>query len=431
MSLAALLYTNYFDDIEKQALITINKDRSKYSHVWETIEKYCANNSLIISNIAVLLDKQNELRSVFEKNYKIYTSNPLKHANDLVNLIHKNNLKDPNVKFTKLRTIQENEEFIIDYDSRIVATIYKLQKHKSVEPADIIKPVEINNILYMPSEIEIIDVYHSLYIMNDYDINLQYEELLYKQVLSRKEHGVIGAGCREKKKELIEAIKISLVIDWLYKYNKHEKNNKIVLVGPWAYSWLKLGRNICINLEKIQILADLDPNEVLNMLRRYIALSTKFLVTMREQELHIPKDFRVMRYTYYLNLPSEKGMTEKPFLDLFNCASFELIPYKIIDGLCIGDTYCMLRFLFIDLWIIRVIKTLKLLSNDVLNKKLLYLWELIDYFRNNTIKGDVNYIGTFKDAIIDKKINNLKEKVFYPYFPELYLKDHPTYRKVN
>ena len=110
---------------------------------------YSSKNKLIVSNVYKLLDQSNTLQAIFDKSYKIYTSNPLRHANELTNEIYKQLLNDDIRQYTKLRTVLENEEFIIDYDMRPVVYIYKLQKHKSVEPIDIIKPVAIDNIYYI------------------------------------------------------------------------------------------------------------------------------------------------------------------------------------------------------------------------------------------------------------------------------------------
>jgi hypothetical protein len=326
-----------------------------------------------------------------------------------------------------LRTVIEHEEFIIDYDMRMVANIYKLQKHKSVEPIDIIKPLSIKNIYYMPSEIELIDVYHQLYKMNDVEQYLQYEELLFNQVSKRKEKGILGANCKELKKQMLESVKIDLCLNWIMSTGK-----KQVLVGAWAYAWLAIGRAaLCSNVEKIQIISDATHDEVLKSLNKYMSsYKIPFVVTVREQELHIPKDFRTSRYTYYVNVDTEKGVVEKPFLDLFNCADFEVIPYYTIDKMNIGYKYVILRFLFIDLWIIRVIRTLGLLTSEVLNKKLIYIWDLIAYFRQLDTFSSLNFIGTHIDPAVYKKINTLNEKLYHPYYPSIYKKIHNRYREI-
>lgn len=427
MALASLVKTDFLSDIKSQALVTIKNDRNRYSLIWQTIEEYCAKNKLIISSNAALLGKTDELDNIFDKTYFIYTSNPFRHANELTNTIHRVAVNEPHRQFTRLRTVQENAEFIIDFDLRPVAYIYKLQKHKSVEPIDIIKPIEIKNIYYMPAEIELIDILHKLYKMEDYEKNIAFEDMLYRQVYVRKESGVLGASCADDKKQLLEALKVDLVLNWLRGLKKNT-----ILVGPWAYDWIRLtSSKLCANVEKIQLISEMQQHELLHLLNKYMKeRKLPFCVTMREQELHIPKDFRTSRFTYYVNVDSERGGVEKPFLDLFNCANFEIIPCYTSDKMRIGYKYVMLRFLFIDLWIIRVIKSLNLLTAEVLNKKLIYIWTLVDFFRNYTVNATIDFIGVYRDPNVDKKISNLSEKAFYPYYPETYQQTHHKYRIV-
>lgn len=415
-----ILNTDFLDNIQKKALTIIKQDRDKYKAIYDIILKYCSDQNIIISNYYVLTNQEDTMANVIDKVYKCYTIEPFRHANNLTNLIHQN--KADKYQYTRLNTIVEHEEFSIMYDTRVVVQIYGLQKHRSTDFMSIIKPTKIDKCLYMPAEIELIDVYHNFY--NNKIDDLAIETELYKQVYERKEKGIIGSGvsCKERKKEIIEVIKIGLVKDWILK--KCAIDN-IILIGPWAHDWIKHGKNICVNLEKIQIISSTSVKELLAELRHYLS-EFNMTVTYREQELHIPKDFRTVRYTFYLQ--------DKPFLDLFNCAEFEIIPYHNINGIFIASKWVILRFLFIDLWIIRVIKSLGLLSQDVLNKKIIYLWDLIEYFREKEkelSKDTENYIGVFIDYIIDKKISNLQEKRFEPYVPEIYLKKNNKYREIQ
>ena len=423
---SSLLLTDYFTNLKSRAAVHIKKDRDRYETIWNSIEKYCSENELIISNKYVLLDKTDDINNVYDKNYKIYTANPFRHANNLTNLIYQNTQDKSDSCFTRLKTIREHEEFVIDYDTRVVCSIYKLQKHKSVEPNVIIKPTKIKELYYMPAEIELIDIYHNLYNMSDSSAE-DFEKQLFYQVAERKEKGILGSGtCKERKKELIEVIKVSLVKDWLYKSKLSH-----VLIGAWSINWIKLGfKDICTNVEKIQIISQIEPNALLQELKRYINEITPVKITFREQELHIPKDFRTSRYTYYISIPSEKGITEKPFLDLFNSANFEVIPYSVVDKIAIGHKWVLLRFLFIDLWIIRVIKTLGLISSDILNKKIIYLWELIEFLRSHNTTLDISFLGTYKDFTVDKRMSNLQEKMFYPYYPYIYNVENGSLRVI-
>jgi hypothetical protein len=321
--------------------------------------------------------------------------------------------------------------------------------------------------------------------MNNVKQALSFEKLLYEQVHARKEKGILGAydNCKERRKDLIEAIKVSIVKDWLPSMHKHkggglddmleehyddvfggidsntsdseasndsnESNESdtasvnslditagkekvvYVLVGAWARDWIRQGEQLCTNLEKIQLIADITPNELQHELTMYTKKITKMRITFKEQELHIPKDFRTVRYTFYMEVGSEKGIIEKPFLDLFNSANFELIPYYLVDGINIAHWYVICKFLFIDLWVVRVIKTLGLFSADILNQKIDYIWQLIEFFKDKSVdESSIKFTGTYRDFQVDKKLNNLQIKTPYPYYPEIYFDDNKKYRDV-
>lgn len=442
-------------DVQDESIKYIKKDRDHYQEVWELIEEYCEHNKLIISNIYVLLDQSSATENIYNKTYNIYCANPLVHGNNLTNILHE---KTKNIakKFTKFKTIKEHEEFTIEYDMRIVATLYKVQKYKSMsknkhpetkDPNEIIKPVDINKILYMPAEIEMIDIYHTLYDaskFDQYETSIEMEKKLYEQYVIRREKGYLGGdkSCVERKKDLLEAIKLSIVRDWL------TKHDNLILIGTWAYNWILQGVNICTDVEKIQLIGDISHNELLSILQRYISEFTKFQISVREQELHIPKDFRTRRYTYYIHIVSEHGVVEKPFLDLFNCCNFEIIPFTKVSSvnvngissskdkvytINVGNKYVILRFLFIDLWILRLIKNMGFISKDILDKKMDRIIAMIEKIRNKYGEElqEYNFLGIFKNYDIDKKKITLQGKKFYPYIPEIYLKQNGKYRVIN
>lgn len=422
MSLSLLLNTNFLEKTLDDSKTYIQNDRNNFSLVWNIIENYCKENQLIISNKYILCEKNNNIMNICDKVYKIYTNHPFKYSNNLTNLLHE---KSKNINI-KLRTIIEHEELIIEYDTRIVCIFYKLYIQNNLNINDIIKPVNKNNLLYIPSELELIDTYHNLYIMNNINEETKFEDILFKQVENRKDNKIIGSALINDKKELFELIKVRLIQDWMY----NKKTNKPILIGPWAYDWINLSdKELNTNLEKIQIIYDITPKELLNELKIFINKITNYNITFKKQELDIPKDFRTIRYTYYLHIKTKKGIINKPFLDLFNNSDFELIPYVEINNIFIGQKYLILRILFLDLWTIRVIKSLGLIDKLILNKKISYLWNLILYFRNEFKDNlKINFIGTFKDYKINKSMDILEKKIINAYYPELYFNENNKYR---
>ena len=472
MPFSDILDANFIQTVQDSAMEGIKEERSRFENIYKAIEKYCMKNKLMLSNKYVLTGDAENRDNISDRMYLIYTSNPFRHANELTNKIYQAMIKQPQAKYTSLKTVKEKEEFAIHYDFRQVAQIYKVQKHKHGEPYDIIKPVQIsyrrdaanvntddkadskvdndvNNaankvdskldnggLLYLPSEIELIDIYHTLYnpgSFKDMDTAIIFESKLFDQVSNRKEQGILGAAdCKSKKKDLIEGIKISLMRDWL----PHSNN---ILIGAWAHDWYKLGKEVCVNKEKIQIISATTPDDLLSELQTYINSMSNFKISYRKQELHIPKDFRTARFTFYIHLISERGIIEKPFLDVFNCTDFEIVPCIKVNNILIGTKWVLLRFMFIDLWILRVIKNLGLITVDILNKKIEYLWKLIMFFKEDNIQQSkdksipckkILFQGIHRDFHMDKKVSNIQGKRFYPYYPYVYLKQNNSYREI-
>lgn len=428
------LVNGFLDDAKKRALVYVVKERSAFKQIWEIIEAYCKQFNLIISNKYTLTHNRNASANIRNPEYHIYAENPFRHANNLSNAIHAKMIKDSNVRFTMMRTLKEREDFLITYNIRNVVFLHKLQKFKHPMSANkIIKPIKLNNLLYMPPELEIIDVYHTLYDASRYrgvKEALNHEPLLFQQVIKRKEQGVFGGSCRDQKRSQLAAFKVDLVKNWLLDKNQLPGKDKFILVGSWAHDWIK-SKDLCVSGEKIQVISTMTPKELNDKLQKFADETMRLPITHRKQFLQIPEDSRVTRYTFYASITSERGATEKPFLDLFTSASYEVIPYKVIDGMYIGIKEVILRFLFIDLWVIRVIRGFNTMDSNRMKQKLLYLWKLILFFRDYKIPGDTKYFGDYQDKFTSEKIRSREQsRRYFPYFPEAALIRDKKYRKL-
>lgn len=191
---------------------------------------------------------------------------------------------------------------------------------------------------------------------------------------------------------------------------------------------------------------------------------------------------------------------EKAFMDIFNCGNFELIPYISISlktkygdmvkysgerpfersfeksfeksswknrskGLSkdhsprhhhnrkfrkhrrggaessefvikIGNPFVLLRFLIIDLWIIRMIHGMGHFTDDMLKLKTKYIMYVVEKIKTpefgllDKVFG-IDYVGVYKDYDISKKIENLKSDPFFPYYPERELTNSGKYKNIS
>jgi hypothetical protein len=406
----ALLSTDFLPSVKQDAKKIINADRASFRPILLIIEEYCEKHRLILSDHKKLSEQSSE--EEFQP-INVYTVDPLRHANNMANEIYlKQITKTQDAKFTKLKTMQEKKEFAIEYYFRNVAFVHRLQKFGKGEPMRLINPVRINRLLYMPAELELIDLYHQLSDVSktdDFEENLEAEKKLFAQVIKRKQDGVLGGGMCGKKNREIDFIKLIIAKKFL-----GENDKKFVLIGSWAADWIVNG-DFCGNREKIQIIGGLNAKTFEAKLRSFLEKQTDFALTYREQKLHIPKDFRTTRRTFYLKIG---GKSEKPFLDYFNVMEFEIVPAILEKKILIGTRELMLRFMFIDLWILGVIREIS--QNFETKDKIHKLW--LDVQRIRSFQYDENqieFLGTHRDFMVDKKLKGLGGKMFYPYYPHL------------
>lgn len=457
----------------------IRTDRMRFSEVYRITEEYCRNNVVIISRVDKIVSESDEKKE-FGDVYNLYCSFPYKHATNLSNLIH-----DGVGEWVKMRTIVGYQEFVIEYDMRPLINLYSIDAQKNVKLHALIMPMKIDNLFYMSPEIEIIDVYHKLYSPNESDNwadLLETETKLYDLLLRRMKSGVFGgaenvsAPSPEDNTDL-QYLKYLVLSEFCGEFIKD-----YVVVGHWALHVVEASKEddykMRSSVEKIQVVTSIDIEKAVEDIVQFLKKYTNAKIVSRVQDLHIPKDFRINRYTIYIGVPSKNNeIKEKAFMDIFNCGNFELIPYipvslntrygsmvkdvnydenhnrrrlkkssrwrrgggESYDSdeflVKIGNPFVLMRFLIIDLWIIRVIHGMGYLTTNMLRTKTKYIMHVVEKIKDPSLgllekMFGVDYVGVYKDYDISKKINNLKSKPFFPYYPEREMINRDQYKVV-
>lgn len=337
-------------------------------------------------------------------------------------------------------------------------------------------------IMYISPEMEAIKIYQDLYSpdkFKEWESLMNYEGKLFELINKRANVGVflkstpitIGGAlietsepdaqynctpCKIKKIRDLDILKYIILKD-IVAFNK-KVNNKYILVGHWAVDTIqylynkeaKIGEDYIssagykklptaykkmvgsegaiINSEKIQIISSngqaVDIAIIMSLLSKY----TKFKLSYRQQNPYIPNDFRVNRVTIYIKMPSiGNKIVEKPVIDIFNSGSFEMIPYvekpfkdKMIY---IGNMFVIMRFFMIDLWVLRIVLKLGLLTRSIFEEKMRHILHDVKKVRDPNLKWltysfGLDYIGYYDDYVVAKKIENVKNFAPPPYYPE-------------
>ena len=103
-------------------------------------------------------------------------------------------------------------------------------------------------------------------------------------------------------------------------------NENFVLVGEWA-RYISTQSKTEPN-SVIQIISENNIEMDYSNIVRYISKFTPYGVFYKKRKMYIPKNNRILKYTIYIKYPTIKSSTiDKPIMDIYNCASYEVIPY--------------------------------------------------------------------------------------------------------
>lgn len=454
--------TDFGDVVVEKASDFIKTDRMRFENLYKIITDYCASNSIMISNADALISDASGAEAAFTETLNVHCTFPYNHAIKIANLICGIG------EWVKMRTVVGYREFAVDYDSRTLANIFGLEIQKGVDPRSIILPVDIGNLTYLPPEVEILDVYHKLYSPSEVDCwaeAITVERDLYGLIMKRLESGVFGGdkmGSAHPPKDTtdLQYLKYLFLREFCGTFVKD-----YVVIGHWAMHAVEASREedykMKSSIEKMQVITSIEVNRAIEDIIRFLSRYTNARIASRMQDLHIPKDFRISRHTIYIGVPDKNGnVKDKAFLDVFNCGNFELIPYVSLSLktkygsmikdpqefnkypksrsrknrrrrggvesdefiIKIGNPFVLLRFLFIDLWVIRIIHNMGHLTREILQTKVKYIMHVVQKIKDpsfglmSKVFG-LDYVGVYKDYDISKKADNLKSKMFFPYYP--------------
>ena len=474
---SALESTDFNLVVTEKANVLIKKDRMRFSEVYRTVGEYCKNNGIIISDIHTLLDKNKDK----DFKYELYCEFAFKHATNLSNAIHGNV-----GEWAKMKTVVGHQEFAIEYDMRPLVELHNLNRPKNIDLHALIIPVKKDDLFYMSPEIEIIDIYHKLYSPNyaeEWEDLVSVEDELFKLINKRMTDGVFGGGKPSPQdKTDFQYLKYLVLSEFCSEFVKD-----YVVIGHWAVHVMDASKDaeakMNSSVEKLQLITSTDIRKSLEDIKNFLGKYTNAKISSRRQDLHIPKDFRTTRYTVYISMPGRGGESkDRAFMDVFDCGTFELIPYvpvslsatyadvrkehKFQDRsrspgrhkgrrnnsrspgrhkgrrrggkefiIKIGNPFVLLRFLMIDLWIVRMIAEMGHFNNEMLKTKTKYIIYVVEKIKNpefgliDKVFG-TDYVGVYKDYIISKKRNNMKGRMFYPYYPEREILNNKAYRVV-
>lgn len=332
---------------------TFDNDRIKFKPYFEVAEKYCAENNIIIGGsvgIDLLLGRSMTKDSW---SWDLYCPNAFENAKELITAMYATKINHVDSRTLTLQTNIKHREFTILADARFLFKIYSLEMYRGVVLAEVMNPTICtgwfgSQVKVFPPEIVLIGIYQNLYSPAKFRLwegLLANEELLFRKYRD----ALYSAG----KSDVVGNFDKSVADDILLR--SLLKDSRIALIGDYAMSKLGISGG-----SRIQILTDIPLSELAQMTTRVLSHEKNQLRRMKVSHvrcsyayfnLNVPSDFQITKHTVYAVLDND----QIPLYDVFNSPEYEMIPFKVVDKIQVAAPYVLLRFIFIDIWILRLI----------------------------------------------------------------------------
>ena len=371
----------------------MDNDRMLYAPFLEQVERYCQSNLvgspeqshiLIGGDLSIdLLTKPDHKLTRDQFVWDLYACDAYgiakKLAEDLANV------RSPHIpaRTIALQTNVKHREFTIYVYTRVLLRIYSMERYRGVDLAElagtsiVVGPFTHQSIKSISPEMHLIQTYRKLYspaMIGTAEQNLTNEAALIALMPALSNQ--IDGGDEQLKS-----------VDKILKYLAAKDTPPHVHVGVYAINGDK---------SRLQIITDNIDAIYLGVAR--VIKKLRFV----KYNLGIVGDFQLTNHTIY----DVRGDTQIPCMDIFNSAQFEMIPFVMRGSERVGNPWVLLRFLFIDMWVLQMIDQFGKHTNQHKIDKLL---RLVTKVRASALINPVasfqldNYIGIYMDESIAKK----------------------------
>lgn len=399
----------------------MKNDRDVYTAYYESVEKFCSEKNIIIggtTGMNLLLKKPLSRDSYV---WDLYCDNTFENAKGIADTLYNVKCSHVDNRTISMQTNIKYREFTISVDARYAFKIFTMDMYRNVKLIDVMKPLPVkgyfnNDVLILPEHIVLIEIYQRLYSPSKCALWPEYvrlEKAVYNKLVDVKDNAMITGGASFDKSAAEEILVRKLLTC-----------DRIVTVGDHAISMYGIGK-----ASRIQLITDIPINELTEMASRVLSDERNALRRVKvghdrcvwvKYSLNIPSDFQIIKYTVYAVVHNE----QIALFDAYNSTTYELIPYNIKNNIRVAGLYVILRFLFIDIW------TLKLIISSggaSLQGRIASLLKLVESVRNLIPDESVtdlfqlsNYAGVNTSDIVAKK-KLIAGKGFRPgnYYPAL------------
>lgn len=325
------------DPLIEAAVEIALEHRSEYDAFFSELEHIIADMGAKVSGntaASLLLSHPKSLQTYL---YEIYVSGgfvtAMKIATRLYNVTANKSLV--------LNTDMKNTEFTIAMNARNLVKIYSQPQHHGASPVDMIKGVMRDgyfakvSLETMPEEIILISYCRILYNPaqykqweNAYKMTMEMWDAIKDQFISR-----VTGGAQAFSADITVAIPGEIIIG----------DEALVRMG------LLQKRN-----RHTQIITEMSSDDVASIVSKNIKRPTNVV----RHSISLPGDFQLTKSTIYAVLGDGK---QRPVLEVFNSTAYEIVGVSEKQSR-VGSHWTILRFLLLDLWLMKLVKVAKISS---------------------------------------------------------------------
>jgi hypothetical protein len=319
--------------------------------------------------------------------------------------------------------LKEKNDTILVYKNKYDASFMLYKRYiLKIQKISMFKSFDVSPLLttakYLPPSLELIEVYHKLYQIDEYEQWDDYQKLesvLFNNFKSKAKN-IAGGQCVKKFTDTINALRRVTLFEFI-------NDSNYVLIGQWAFTLLMTGvKNTKLsNEERLQVITELPIEAFMKDFKSFISQHSKYEFVVKEQNLHLPSDIRLKRYAINV-ISHDCKIKEQNFMDVFCNGTYELIPYILSNRIKkrkntnfpkqvkLGNLFVLLRFFFIDIWILQIIELMKKIDltneiNDIKGKIIRLKQE--DILMNKSY--NFKYIGYYYPIKLFKKFEEKKD----------------------
>lgn len=369
------------------AMKYIENDRKQYDGVFDIIRNFISENDVVVN-----------VRELYMP-YDIYIDSEycVKLAKMLADAISREPLFGP---YVVLRSMVSDKHLIIKAYDRVVANIISLPEHRGIRTKDLVSYRIIDNIPTFGTSLVLLDLVNKLLDLTLVD---EWESLMIKEASTREESWdtvEINGGFldSEESDELIVSV---------FSFGGSAKTDPYVIIKAILIDFLKMPERMCVctNVRKWQLITAIDINQETQYLLKMCA-DKGIKLSYGFNDPKIPIDLRLRKIIFYLD--------SSPVFELFNLASYNIVPYNISNGIRVGTNRVIMKFKLIDYWTISILlkrDAISMTQGKAIRERL-----KAEYMKLTADAYPKTVIGIYENYNLYLK-RHFDTKKMYPYYP--------------